>query len=84
MTRLQLLLLMVLLKCLGVKETIMCSHTFVDGKDVKETAFTANNGLIRCITFNKDATKIFCGCENGDILLLSTDGLMIFLLLICR
>ena len=30
--------------------------------------------VIRCVTFNSDATKLFCGCEDGRVLLLSVEG----------
>lgn len=53
---------------------MICRHEFANGEDVKVGSFLTNNGLIRCITFNPDATKLFCGCENGDVLLLSVDG----------
>ena len=42
-------------------------HEFENGKDVKVGSFGTEDGLIRCIAFNSDATKLFCGCENGDV-----------------
>ena len=30
--------------------------------------------VIRCVTFNSDATKLFCGCEDGRVILLSVEG----------
>lgn len=55
--------------------SLMCSHTFVDRKDVKIGSFTCNEGAVRCIDFSPDATRIFCGCENGEVLLVTLDGM---------
>ena len=53
---------------------MMFRHAFDTGKDIKVGSFNAEDGAIRCIAFNSDATKLFCGCENGDVVLLSVDG----------
>ena len=29
--------------------------------------------IIRCVTFSSDATKLFCGCEDGRVLLLTVE-----------
>lgn len=49
-------------------------HTYNDRKDVKIASFTCNNGMVHCIDFNPDATRVFCGCENGDVLLVTLEG----------
>lgn len=53
---------------------IRISHEVADGACLKKDSFLVNDGLIRCITFNPDSTKLFCGCENGEVLLLDLHG----------
>lgn len=51
------------------------SHSFDNKEDNLIRTIRIDNCIIRNIVFSKDATNLFCGCDDGLCLLITVEGI---------
>ena len=66
---------MVQLKCEHYVATLCSSHSYSTKEDKLIRTLNIDECVIRNITFSQDGKNLFCGCEDGLVLLISLEGI---------
>ena len=63
------------LKCKREYSLSPSSHSFDNNEDKLIRTLTIEGCVVRNITFNQEADKLFCGCEDGLVFLITLEGI---------